>query len=333
MKRLEFKEILDFLKSGYEENSISGYGQNLYFLEEELFTYNGKFLLSKKIKTNIANIAVNFGKLYTFINKSKSKDIEFLLNDTTLQVKANKSILEISINLLKDQFPSVINSNLDKANIILNPEEFRKGISLCKYSLGSNSISIFGNILVDNKKIVATNGKKLSTYDLNFSMGNFYIPADIVPILEKSNFKRYKVTDDFIYFLDNNSYVAYNKVDSNYPDYQKLLNNADNGEDIVFPSDIDDYIDLSTIFEDGRSEAYYVYLEIKDNKCSISSIGNAGKIITELDIESKKDFGFYINPNQLLSILKLTNTMELSSNKAIFKKDKYTYMFMVKMED
>lgn len=334
VNRNEFKEILEFLKPGYQKKSICEYSRNVFFLDDRIFTFNGRILIQKELKTGLDSVAVDFAKLFDFIAKSKAKEIELDAKEESLVIKAGKATLELFLNLQKEQFSDRLKKiNMkDQMKKIVNPAEFKRGLSLCKYSVRKDIYSPVGNIFVDNNRIVSTDGKRLSVYEIENHMDQFFIPFDVIPVLEKYDFEGYLIEDDLIHFFADDFVFSFsNPGKVNYPSYQKVLEiSEDRDTNITFAEDIKTNIDLTTILEQDTFVSS-VKVEIEDNNCRITSSGQGGKLNIETEAKSTENLTFFINPVFFLSVLDLTNVMLLSNDVAVFVKDNFQYLFKVEI--
>jgi hypothetical protein len=332
MNRQEFKEILDFLKPAYQENSASGISQNIFFLNNSAFTFNGRILIQKELETGLEKVSVDFGKLFNFITKSKSKDISLKLVEDTLEIKAGKALLELKTTISPERFSARLKKITlkDKMKKLNNIKEFKRGLKLCKYSLRKDSASPLSNIFIDTNKVVGTDGRQISVFNLSENMDRFFIPFDIIPILEKYDFEGYFIEDDLIHFFADSFIFSFsNPGDVKFPNYINVLNIVDDTIDIIFEEDIKNNIDMTTIFDQKGVSDTNVKVKIDGNKCKITSKGNGGRLNIDTSVTSNECISFYINPIFFLSVLDITTTIKISNNTAYFEKDNYKYIFRI----
>lgn len=333
--------ILSHFKTVLLENALIIDYKVILFSGKELIFYDDKNKITHPFETDFECL-IPFDELYTFITKLKDKEIDMYLKKEKLYISAESAKLELKC-LKIDMIPFGDSCPVKGWKHL--PVDFKDGLLLG--SIGADKLAgyntIFNCLYFYDNKVVGTDNFKIGeyTFDVTFQKSFFLSLSSVDEILKLNTiFKKYILTDSWIYLKDKFGLIfATRLIDSEFPTYEKFFVLPKDKVKIIFPKDICDTIDISSLlFKRMYDRDKKLQIKVKKDKFLLLSENEYGKIETSLDHNQKykEEFSFYIHPMFLINILKKgidTGYYSMSKNIIIFSTENIKYVISLMIGD
>lgn len=295
IKRKELLSILQGMQTNSSKldfsiaNQVNFKNNYIYYINNDIIIYN-KF-------QNDVSFSLKLNDLVNLLSKLKDKSIEFEI-DNIIKIKTEKT--EIELTKLDNSIDFNFKENFEWKEL---PNNFIKGIKFAGRIVQENNYRFLPNILIDNDKIVSTDGKCLIIYNLGVEFNKFYLQKNQIDLLLKYDIEKYCIEGNLIYFLSkDNTIICFNYlIDVNFPPYTEIK--LENEKEIKFLDKLnlnDIEVNLSILDEYNTLD-----IDIDRNKIKIKTGNEYINIRTELEKENEiENIKFKLNAEYLLEFLK-----------------------------
>lgn len=317
MKTKTIKDVVRKLKPAFKTNDISEFGQYVYFLEDRIMAYNGNVCIIVPTE-NKQEVALPVDEFEKFVNRVSSDEIIMTIGDN-IELKAGRAKATFAIN--SDILDKVKQINIQIPNKFVElPTKFIDGIKLTRHSISKDKGREDQTFLkVDGSILASTDNFRVSEYVLDSDMESMFIPRDVLQYLISYNVKEYAVNEGVVYFkTEDDIYFMTRLGDVNFVEYKHLFEVE--GNKFTFPKGMADMIDTASITVDGISDIdKMVKIVVSDGVITVSSQNDIGRVEVEEKIDDKAtDASFFVNPEFMLDILKVTNEAIITDNLILF---------------
>lgn len=317
MKTKTIKDVIKKLKPAFKTNDISEFGEYVYFLEDRIMAYNGDVCIIVPTE-NKQEVALPVDEFEKFVNRVSSDEIIMTIGDN-VELKAGRAKATFAIN--SDILDKVKQINIQIPNKFTElPTKFIDGIKLTRHSISKDKGREDQTFLkVDGNILASTDNFRVSEYVLDSDMESMFIPRDVLQYLISYNVKEYAVNEGVVYFkTEDDIYFMTRLGDVNFVEYKHLFEVQ--GNKFTFPKGMADMIDTASITVDGIFDIdKMVKVVVSDGVITVSSKNNVGKVEVEEKIDDKAtDASFFVNPEFMLDILKVTNEAIITDNLILF---------------
>jgi len=324
MKTSELRNIVDMLKPAFKLNDLAEFGKYIIFQTDKVFVYNGAMAIVVEHTTD-KEFALPADEFTKFISRVKSKDVEITIGDT-IEIKAGNAKASFAKNddivTRAKALKIIIPTQLERI-----PDDFCKGLKMCQYSIGKDkSYEHLTYLNIEGKLMASTDNLRVSEYVLSDDVTDMMIPREAVKYLIQYDVKEYSIELGFAYFKNKDNVWFITRIgDMLFPDYATFLEGE--GQDITLPDDISDIVATAAVtVDDIANIENTVNVNIENNKVTVSSQNDVGKIVVESDVEYKDKASFSISPAFFDDILKITKNIRVCENKILFKVDNFRHV-------
>lgn len=324
--REEFLKALQLTKPGLGNN---GDKNNFSFTGNKLVTNNDLISISVPMKTDFI-LSVPSKELLEIISSMSDIDLFLHIENDRLNLSCGKtkaairtfSFFQEEIVLLKEFLPI--------------PKDFLIGLDLCRFSASKDlSFDILGTINIDNKTITSSDNFRISQFTLEKNTKlNINIPTKNITDLIKLPITSFRVENSWIQLkTDNNIIFSIRLIEGDYPKVDNFLK-IENGRNINFPKELKNSVAISFILSEGEQDIdKRITIEVKKNKIVCIGQNEIGKIITEVDFESDKEFTFDVNPIFFMQILDTITSVTIGENKALFESENFKHIMCLPINE
>lgn len=317
MKTKTIKDVVKKLKPAFKTNDISEFGQYVYFLEDRIMAYNGNVCIIVPTE-NKQEVALPVDEFEKFVNRVSSDEIIMNIGDN-IELKAGRAKATFAIN--SDILDKVKQINIQIPNKFAElPTKFIDGIKLTRHSISKDKGREDQTFLkVDGSILASTDNFRVSEYVLDSDMESMFIPRDVLQYLISYNVKEYAVNEGVVYFkTEDDIYFMTRLGDVNFVEYKHLFEVE--GNKFTFPKGMADMIDTASITVDGISDIdKMVKIVVSDGVITVSSQNDIGRVEVEEKIDDKAtNASFFVNPEFMMDILKVTNEAIITDNLILF---------------
>ncbi len=317
MKTKTIKNVVKKLKPAFKTNDISEFGQYVYFLEDRIMAYNGNVCIIVPTE-NKQEVALPVDEFEKFVNRVSSDEIIMTIGDN-IELKAGRAKATFAIN--NDILDKVKHINIQIPNKFTElPTKFIDGIKLTRHSISKDKGREDQTFLkVDGNILASTDNFRVSEYVLDSDMESMFIPRDVLQYLISYNVKEYALNEGVVYFkTEEDIYFMTRLGDVTFVEYKHLFEVE--GNKFTFPKGMADMIDTASITVDGTFDIdKMVKIVVSDGVITVSSQNDIGRVEVEEKIDDKAtDASFFVNPEFMLDILKVTNEAIITDNLILF---------------
>ena len=317
MKTETIKDVVKKLKPAFKTNDISEFGQYVYFLENRIMAYNGNVCIIVPTE-NKQEVALPVDEFEKFVNRVSSDEIIMTIGDN-VELKAGRAKATFAIN--SDILDKVKQINIQIPNKFTElPTKFIDGIKLTRHSISKDKGREDQTFLkVDGNILASTDNFRVSEYVLDTDMESMFIPRDVLQYLISYNVKEYAVNEGVVYFkTEDDIYFMTRLGDVDFVEYKHLFEVQ--GNKFTFPKGMADMIDTASITVDGISDIdRIVKIVVSGGVITVSSQNDVGRVEVEEKVDDKAtDASFFVNPEFMLDILKVTNEAIITDNLILF---------------
>lgn len=177
MQRIELADMLQLVSPGLSSNDLIPILSHVWFTGSTLMTYNDHIAVSCPLKTDFSG-AVPGSTLIDLIKNSRAKDVEFVIGENELTIKAASSRFKLA--LLPAEAFNIFEMPKPSKSALSLPNKFFQAVETCMQSVGSDPSTPeqLGVTLIPN-------GKELSLYATN----NMTMTHDMITLSEPLKIK------------------------------------------------------------------------------------------------------------------------------------------------
>lgn len=241
----------------------------------------------------------------TTVDAKRFTDIIDRLDVYDLTIMENASRFTISQNTAKfqlntitaDDYPIINYDSLKEVDVV--KQDFMDAIKKTVYAASDDSSRFNLNcVLLDNGKLVATDGHRLSTIDIAIDIDTkVLLPSQfcysILKSFEGIGSLKFGVADKWAYVSDDTTRISTRLPDGDYPEYSRVIPNETVNEAVVVRKDllqaIKRIIPLATQHNQG------VEVSVKNNTLTIHKDSEIGSAVDSVDCEYDGEFEFICN--------------------------------------
>lgn len=324
--------ILTTIKPGLNKNDYVEHGNNFIFTGKEIITYNDEIAISYPYESNL-DCSVPADKFYKLISNINTQSFIMIQKDNNLEIRSSGLKAEILISYYKDIIELIKPSNIDMKWTKL-PDNFKKGIELCLFSLSDNCAIRPGLecLFINHQQIISCDNYRMSQYTLSETLEHkFLLPGPAAKEVIKFNITHYYLSEAWIYFKtdENIVFCSRYKPSDEYPSTEGFLEVK--GKTIILPKELRNNISTSAIMaEENINHNKKVTIIIKDSKIICRGENDIGYVESFIEIDSEENITFIINPLFFIQILNKSNTMIYNEERKrlLFESDNFKHVLM-----
>lgn len=322
MKTQEIKEVVKKLKPAFKANDLAEFGQYVYFLKNKIMAYNGNVCIVIPTENDV-EVALPIEEFEKFINRISAKEIDMVVGEN-VELKAGRAKATFAKNdeILDSAKKLNINIPTDFEEL---PEDFIAGIKLVQYSVSKDmgrEDQTF--VKVEDNTLVSTDNFRVSEVTMSSDLPKMFIAGGVLKYLISYNVTSYSIDEGVIYFKTKDDMYFMTRLGNvNFVEYEHLFDV--NGDKFTFPKDMDKLIDTASVTVDGISDIdKMVKVVIDNNVIKLSSKNDIGMVEVEEELENNSvTASFFINPEFMMDVLKVTNEAIITDNLILFNTDNF----------
>lgn len=336
VKTKDLKTALEVVAPGLAEKGFIEQTTNFAFTNNSIFTYNDTICVSHPIEGCVLECAVQADLFSKFVNKVSTKEVEIIEKEKELNLKAGRS---------RTGFPIDKEIKLPTDNLFLEdewqdlPKDFVEAIMFVSSACDSDKDKVKLNSIHISKDgcVEATDRMRLSNWVLEepIEMGDsFLVPSDSIKKAMKINPTQIMWDESWVHFRnDVGTTLSCRYIDEDFMDTSKVLElPKDKATTIKFNKNIIPALERAEVFAKRPDEDEVLIISILDGKVKIRAQSESGSWFEEfVSIKHKgKKFKFAITAEQLLKIMKNTNTCKIYKDRIIFTGDRWVHLTSLK---
>lgn len=317
MSKLKCSEIVDKLnriKNTCKDQPFDESGLPcINFIDNQIIANGQSRYISIHLNHDLTGSQLSFDHLQQTISKfNPDSEIDLIQDDKQVIIKQRTKGKRVKINLpLVSDRELYYNDNLpDISDMIPLPDDFMQGIKICESSLPKDtSRPGFDCYNIKQDKIIASDGARLSIYKLADELSQSFMLSikDGISISENI-FTHYNFGDGFIDLMGEDIFTRMSFfINDSYPDIDSVDFNIDGRIKIERETLFND-LSRATLFSMGsHTTSSSINFDIDNNKYTIRSENQMGKIIATGKVKHDIELECLINPIFLLQAIEQMN--------------------------
>jgi len=332
VNKKELVKILSLLKPGLAQKGIIEQSQHFIFTGKDIITYNDQICISHPFETDFAFSvpAAEFLKVLSGISEEEitittSKEKEkfiFIIKTKATSAGFTSKVDDKALELAKE----VIEKKIRFTKL---PDQFKESVELCVFSASKDfTVPHLTGVYIDKENVFGSDDFRISHYLLNEEFkDSFIIPAESVLGMKDFEFVRYAIKDGWSYFKTKDNILFCSRlIEGSYSD-DPLEYFEFKGDRIKFPSDLKTIVENASVMAEGDFDTdKKVYIKIGDGRISCKGENDKGWVESFLDMKSRKEINFTINPIFLTQILHKTDFVLVGEDRILFKSDNFKHL-------
>lgn len=339
-KKAELLEVVKRIMPGIGNKSTSSLegSDTLIFDTDWVRTFNGVISISYPFKSNL-QAAIKAEEFYKYLSKVKVDEIELILEDGICKLSDTKS--ELGLVLAKtDEIQAYIQGlNLDSLIWKDLPNDFSKGLDLCKFSVANDiTCGALVGIYIGENNIFSSDNQRASWYLMNNTIeGSFVLPIQGANELSKykDEFVSYSINNNWVNFLDKQGVILSSRIlPEEYPvDNLQAIFSAPQENCYKLPEQLKEVIERVSLMS-YQDISGSVYINISRNKNDLICKGEKAfgylKEKIKLDQDFPEEFDINISPTFLNQVLTLTSDFSIEGKKLLFSTPSFKHVLVIK---
>lgn len=319
-------------------SSLEG-SDTLIFDNDYVRTFNGIISISYPFKSGF-QAAIKAEEFYKYLSKVKIDEIELVLEEEVCKVSDNKSELGLLLAKTNEIQAYIAGLNLDSLIWKDLPNDFSKGLELCKFSVANDITqgSLVG-IYVGENNIFSSDNQRASWYLMNNAMdGAFVLPIQGVNELSKfkDEFVFYAVGNNWVNFLDKQGVILSSRILPEEFPVETLKSVFATPQDSCYklPEQLKETIERVALMS-YQDISGSVYINIIRNKNDLICKGEKAygylKEKVKLVEDFPEEFDINISPTFLNQVLSLTSDFSISEGRRLlFSTPSFKHILVLK---
>lgn len=256
------------------------------------------------------NVCVNYKEFATLVNKTRHEEME--IEDDGEQVLVKTGEYEAGfVRFDEKQYPNVKEPDLNDFEPL--PGNFRIALAHCMdFTSDDMTRYVMTGIYVNEKDMVATDGRRIGKYEMDKDMPELIISGDIADVFQDMELDSYWIDKDrnWVWFSGADGLLGGAYIDGKFPDYQRVMNDENPVSEFVLDREILSGSEIVKLFQDkelGSGNGGRVFVAIKDDEFTLRSKSDMGKILYRHQMEegtAGEDVTFAVNYQFLLEAMK-----------------------------
>jgi DNA polymerase III sliding clamp (beta) subunit (PCNA family) len=326
-------KALQIVKPGLASHQLIEQGTSFCFIDGYVMTYNDDISVRCPVK-DLKKLtgAINAFELYDYINRIKTEEITFNVDEKEILIKAGRSkagfVLENEILLPVEEIGNI--KNWKKL-----PDNFLKAIKFCAAACAkSDNKPILTCIHVNEDIIEGAEHHRIANYTLSntLKINPFLLPASSVNDVIKFQPIEIANGENWIHFKnEEKAIMSCRIVEENYVETEKHFKIK--GKKIIFPKTLPETIDRARVFsKEKESIMETIEIQLEKGKLCVSSKSQSGwfkETLRNKEYEGES-IEFLITPYLLKDIINESYTAIIDDTKLIFKGKGWEYLTMLK---
>jgi len=336
--REEILSVLQKINPIISSNVLKNEFSKFIFTGDSLISSNNEMGICCPLKTKFKCTIEpkGFDKILSSI---QDKEIKIEQKENKLLLSAKNISAEIIVD--KDIDKDIVNTmgiiplsgQVRKKKIT---EDFMTGIEFSLISITRNMGEVFLTCAyINDDKIISTDDYRISVYNLDKGIGSkILLRSSLIEVIASyKNIIGYYINFNWIYFFTEDNIILCSRiVEEKFPDVEKEFDF--DAKEISLPDDFSYLVKNASILASGEFDIdKKIEVKISKGKISCKGQNDLGWIESKIEIDTKQNFTFSINPIFLLQILKKTNKMKFGEGKILFETDKFKHLIGLYIEE
>ena len=329
----ELLNALEIVKPGLANKELIEQSTSFAFMNERVVTYNDEISISHPVEGLEIEGAVQAQELYQLLSKLKKDDIEIIVEDNQIILKAS-SRSKAGLTL-QQEIKLPLEEIGDQGKWKKLPEDFIRHVN---FAIGACSRDMSRPVLTCvhvNKegRIESSDGYCINRCELeeNMPVKTFLIPATSAVTLVKLGPTKIAEGKGWIHFqTDAGTIMSCRVFEDEYPDISDFLEVE--GIEIKFPRTTNEVLDRASVF--SKRDHFLdeeVVVTLEDNRMKVSSKSDSGWLQEEINIKyDDSPISFSVTPYLLRGILEETLTCIICENRLKFEGAGWVYVTVLK---
>jgi DNA polymerase III sliding clamp (beta) subunit (PCNA family) len=326
IKRLELLSALQAVSPGLASKEVIEQSTCFIFLDDQVITYNDEIAVSSPIEVGFEG-AVPAKEFQALISKLKSDDVELELDESGGELRLKGSKAKSGFRVDSDiKLPIKDLAQPDDSDWIKLPASFCDAVSFCLFSVSKDQTKqVLTCIHVHSTFVESTDNFRVTRYDMGKTKSfkePLLIPAQAARAVVGYKPTQYAKTDGWLHFKNESGLQFSCRIFSEeFPVIAHLMDVT--GNKLQFPASLDEIMDRANVFSNGER----ITITAEGNKLTVASEGDTGWFNEAARITfDAEPIIFEISPEFMKSILKHTDTAELTEKLLKFSGENFTHV-------
>ncbi len=254
INRAELLNALEKVRPGLATKEVIEQSTSFAFMGDRVVTYNDEISVSHPVKGLDVTGAVKAQTLYGYLNKVKQDDIDVVLEENQVIIKAGRAkaglVLEHEVVLPVEEI-----GKIGKWHPL--PEEAIKALQFC-YPCCSKDMSraVLSCVHVTPELIESSDSYQIAVFHLSkkLPITPFLLPAAAARALVQYKVKEISVGDSWVHFRTEDGTIFSSRVFSGeFPDTSQYMNPT--GKEFTFPKNMKDILQRADVFAQAKAIA------------------------------------------------------------------------------
>lgn len=332
VERDKLIRALEIVKPGLASKEMIEQSTSFAFMGDRVVTYNDEISISHPVEDMDMTGAVKAEELYQLLGKLQSKNVQLVVTDNEIRLKAGKARAGITLH---EEIRLPLEEIGEIGDWLPVPGMLMAAMNFCMFS-ASNDMSrpVLTCVHVSDKGYVEScNNYRLTRYQLDEELPTptFLIPVSSVRSLVKYHVTHMVMGTGWVHFKTVDDTVFSCRVfEDEYPNVEGLLNVK--GDVFQFPPTLKTVLDKASIFskrDQFVDEAVEVH--ILKNLLKVRSEDVVGWFEEKVPIEWEgAEVSFSINPTFLKEVLEKGAPCLLSKGRLKFEGKEWAHVVALK---
>lgn len=330
IQKTDLQRALEIVRPGLASKEIIEQTTNFAFLGDRVVTYNDAISLSHPIKGLELTGAVQAEPLYEFLKRAKGKEIDIEVSENELKLKVGRS--KAGLTLTAEIVLPLDEVSEEKEWHDL-PEEFSDNLMFVRGSASRDmSRPVLTCVHVTDQNLEASDGFQIMRLAQHgWPFGNYLIPAEIVPEINKIEPTQVAESDGWLHFRNlEGTEISCRVLTDSFPDTAKHFDVK--GGKVQFPPTMSEILDRAMVFTKQDHELdESMEIKLGKDKLIVHGKNEYGWFKEHAKVKYEGSEGsFWITPSLLQNILKRSNTGILGKEKIKFEGPGWEYVAVLK---
>jgi hypothetical protein len=332
INKKDLTDALTIVKPGLANKEIIEGATSFAFINGRVITFNDEVSISHPVPNLEITGAVEATQLYALLSKIKKDEVEVLITDTEVQLKAGKAKAGLT---LQSEIKLPLDSIAEIGKWKTLPDTFCKYLSFVLGSAGKDMSRPVLTCAHVNQEgwIEASDGLRITKCVIEpMSVSTFLIPVTSCLIVVKLQPIKIAEGQGWIHFKTAEDTILSCRIfeGDSFPDTSKLFKVK--GANVTLPKNIEFVLDRASVFaKRDHMLDEFIDIVLEPGKLKIKSTSETGWFEEEMKMEYDGIVvDFSISPYLLKGILSETRSCIISGEKIKFEGENWMYIAALK---
>lgn len=330
----DLKDVLNRLSGILTNKGIVENADRFIFNKETIHVFDGETFIQCQFQSGITG-AVEGQSFYKYIEKMSTSKIELVQGEDCINVKKGRAVASFKI---EDQNDAPIDMNKE-VTWRKCPSNLVQALTACSYTCGKDFTDM-RTVVVHIKGNIAesTDEERITRFTLDRKVKDeFFVPVDLINHLSRSKITQYTLSDDWIWFQNQNGDIICHRnivFGEDYQNLEEVVDQCQEGKAIELPDKMYDAVEKAAIFQaDLKIESdRKIIIRCKSGKIRVESHGTHGNFCEILSTDLEESFSFSINPAFLMQIMEKSNSIFFHSDYIRIESQDYVFLTTIAAE-